>query len=104
MLLIILLILEFKQKNSATYRPNGTLDISSASDYQYGQDGMSRGGNQVHNLKTYYNNDEMQVYIGLGFTQSRFAVNFVSKADYGLKWHISFNSNGGSYCNPKKRY
>lgn len=87
-------------KNSATYRPNGTLDISSASDYQYGQDGMSRGGNQCHNLKTYYNNDEMQVYIGLGFNKSRLAVNFVSKADYGLKWHISFNSNGGSYCNP----
>lgn len=27
---------------SGVYRPNGTLDISSASDYQYGQDGMSR--------------------------------------------------------------
>lgn len=87
-------------KNSATYRPNGTSDISSASDYQYGQDGMSRGGNQCHNLETYMHNDEMQVYIGLGFTQSRFAVNFLSKAEYGLKWHISFNSNGGSYCNP----
>ena len=83
-----------------TYRPNGTSDISLPSDYQYGQDGMSRGGNQCHNLETYMHNDEMQVYIGLGFTQSRFAVNFVSKADYGLKWHISFNSNGGSYCNP----
>lgn len=82
------------------YRPSGTSDISTTGDYQYGQDGMSRGGNQCHNLKTYMHNDEMQVYIGLGFTQSRFAVNFVSKADYGLKWHISFDSNGGSVCNP----
>lgn len=83
-------------KNSATYRPNGTSDISSASDYQYGQDGMSRGGNQVHNLKTYYNNDEMQVYIGLGFNKSRLAVNFATMYDYN--WHMSFDSNGGTEC------
>lgn len=83
-------------KNSATYRPNGTSDISSASDYQYGQDGMSRGGNQCHNLKTYMHNDEMQVYIGLGFTQSRFAVNFATMYDYN--WHMSFDSNGGTEC------
>lgn len=81
---------------SGVYRPNGTLDISSASDYQYGQDGMSRGGNQVHNLKTYYNNDEMQVYIGLGFNKSRLAVNFATMYDYN--WHMSFDSNGGTEC------
>ena len=40
------------------YRPSGTSDISTTGDYQYGQDGMSRGGNQCHNLKTYMHNDE----------------------------------------------
>ena len=82
--------LEVTTYGGGGYRPVGTSDISSSSDPQYGQNGMNRGGNEKHNLSEIHENNRMRIYIGLGFTQSRFRCNYEE-----YHYSVKYNANGG---------